>query len=253
IFDHCSIQWGRWDCLGVTQGSHDLTFQDCLIGEGVDPQRFGSITDSVTNVTYARNLWINNQSRNPKAKGLVQYLNNVVCNWGVTGLVGGHSAADHWLDAIGNCFIKGPSSNDKFVGQFTETDKVFQRDNVADLDRDGKFNPRPAGEKDFGTGSNAPTFLTNQFLAPPVAVKVLTAEAAFKHVVKSAGASRHRDAVDARLIAELSSLGQLGKISHTEAEVGGQPELKSGAPVLDYAQFKTAAELDAALEKLATP
>ncbi|MFM2083022.1 MAG: hypothetical protein RL380_1713, partial [Verrucomicrobiota bacterium] len=30
IFDHCSIQWGRWDCLGVTQGSHDLTFQDCL-------------------------------------------------------------------------------------------------------------------------------------------------------------------------------------------------------------------------------
>ena len=27
IFDHASIQWGRWDCLGVTQGSHDLTFQ----------------------------------------------------------------------------------------------------------------------------------------------------------------------------------------------------------------------------------
>ena len=27
VFDHCSIEWGRWDCLGLTQGSHDITFQ----------------------------------------------------------------------------------------------------------------------------------------------------------------------------------------------------------------------------------
>ena len=44
IFDHCSIQWGRWDCLGLTQGSHDITFQNCIIGEGIDPQRFGSLS-----------------------------------------------------------------------------------------------------------------------------------------------------------------------------------------------------------------
>jgi hypothetical protein len=99
IFDHCSIEWGRWDCLGLTQGSHDITFQNCIIGEGVDPQRFGSLSDSVTNITYSHNLWINNQSRNPKAKGRIQYVNNVVYNWGVCGLVGGHSGADHFLDA----------------------------------------------------------------------------------------------------------------------------------------------------------
>lgn len=116
IFDHCSIEWGRWDCLGVTQGSHDITFQNCIIGEGVDPQRFGSITDSVTNITYTHNLWINNQSRNPKAKGRIQYVNNVVYNWGVCGLVGGHSGADHFLDAIGNYFIAGPNSNQHAVG-----------------------------------------------------------------------------------------------------------------------------------------
>ena len=69
IFDHCSIEWGRWDCLGLTQGSHDITFQNCIIGEGVDPQRFGSLSDTITNITYSHNLWINNQSRNPKAKG----------------------------------------------------------------------------------------------------------------------------------------------------------------------------------------
>ena len=127
IFDHCSIEWGRWDCLGLTQGSHDITFQNCIIGEGVDPQRFGSLTDSVTNITYSHNLWINNQSRNPKAKGRIQYINNVVYNWGVCGLVGGHSAADHFLDAIGNYFIAGPDSSPHFAGEFKATDHVFQQ------------------------------------------------------------------------------------------------------------------------------
>jgi hypothetical protein len=228
IFDHCSIEWGRWDCLGVTVGSHDITFQNCIIGEGIDPQRFGSLSDSVTNITYTHNLWINNQSRNPKAKGTIQYINNVVYNWGVTGLVGGHSAANHYLDAIGNYFIKGPSSNDKFTGQYAATDKVFQRDNFADLDRDGKLNGRPAEAKDFGDGDGKPTLMEKTFLNPPVAVKIESAEAAFKSVIAGAGASLHRDSVDARLIAEVSSLGKLGKISHTEEEVGGIGELKGG-------------------------
>ena len=58
IFDHCSIEWGRWDCLGLTGGSHDMTFQNCIIGEGVDPQRFGSLSDDANNITYSHNLWI---------------------------------------------------------------------------------------------------------------------------------------------------------------------------------------------------
>ena len=70
-----------------------MTFQNCIIGEGVDPQRFGSLSDDANNITYSHNLWINNQSRNPKAKGRIQYINNVVYNWGVCGLVGGHSEA----------------------------------------------------------------------------------------------------------------------------------------------------------------
>ena len=252
IFDHCSIQWGRWDSLGVTQGSRDITFQHCIIGEAIDPQRFGALVDSVTNVTLHHNLWINNQSRNPKAKGQIQYHNNVVYNWGGTGLVGGHSAADRQLDAIGNYFIKGPSSNDRFAGQFAATDHLLQRDNYADLDRDGTLNGRPVAEKEFGEGKDAPTFTTKPFLAPAVPVKLESAEAAFQKVVKTAGASLHRDTVDARLIAELSSLGKLGKISRSEEEVGGMGELKSGKPTYDSAKFKTAVELEVFLNKLAS-
>ena len=226
IFDHCSIQWGRWDCLGLTQGSQNITFQHCIIGEGIDPQRFGSLSDSVTNITYTHNLWINNQSRNPKAKGRIQYINNVVYNWGVTGLVGGHSGADHFLDAVGNYFIAGPNSNQHFVGQFTATDHVFQKDNFADLDKDGKFNGRPVVAADFGSGEEAPTFEKDYTVGPLKNVKVESAASALSNVLAQAGCSLHRDFVDARLIDEVKSFGTRGKISHNEAEVGGTGEFK---------------------------
>ena len=221
IFDHCSIQWGRWDCLGLTQGSRDITFQNCIIGEGVDPQRFGSLTDSVTNITYAHNLWINNQSRNPKAKGGIQYVNNVVYNWGVTGLVGGHSAGDHFQDVIGNYFIAGPNSNQSAVGNFTATDHVYQRDNLVDLDKDGKLNGRSLVPADFGKGDGAPTFVTAASNGSLAGVNVISPEAALSNMLATAGSSMHRDAVDARLIAAVKSFGRNGKIIRDEKEVGG--------------------------------
>jgi pectate lyase len=216
IFDHCSIEWGRWDCLGLTQGSHDITFQSCIIGEGVDPQRFGSLSDSVTNVTYTHNLWINNQSRNPKAKGRIQYINNVVYNWGVCGLVGGHSAADHFLDAVGNYFIAGPNSGSHPVGEFTATDHVFEKDNFADMNKNGKLDGRNLAPADFGSGDNAPTFTKEFAVAPLTNVTVESAQSAFSNVLASAGCSLHRDAVDVRLIDAVKSLGTQGQIIHAE-------------------------------------
>jgi pectate lyase len=217
IFDHCSIEWGRWDCLGLTQGSHNVTFQNCIIGEGVDPQRFGSLSDTVTNITFTHNLWINNQSRNPKAKGRIQYINNVVYNWGVCGLVGGHSAADHFLDAIGNYFIAGPDSNAHAVGEFAPTDHIYQRDNFADLNKNGKLDGRALVPADFGTGKIAPTFAGGLTVAPLTNVTVEPAQKAFSNVLAHAGCSLHRDAVDARLIDEVKSLGAQGAIIHSES------------------------------------
>jgi hypothetical protein len=223
IFDHCSIEWGRWDCLGVTQGSHDITFQNCIVGQGIDPQRFGSLTDSATNITYTHNLWIDNQSRNPKAKGQVQYINNVIYNWGVCGLVGGHSAADHFVDVIGNCFIAGPNSSGRFVGEFKSTDHVFQKDNLVDLDRDGKFAGRPVVAEDFGAGSGAATLEANLTVAPLTGLVVESAQAALSNVLTHAGCSRHRDSTDLALIEEVKSFGRRGKIVHSEIEAGLTP------------------------------
>jgi hypothetical protein len=226
IFDHLSIQFGRWDCIGMSK-SKDITVQNCIIGPGVAPQRFGCLCQS-DNVTFWRNLWISNQSRSPKSKGNVQYANNVVYNWGVCGYVGGHSAGDHAAALLNNYFIKGPNSNDHFAGEFKPTDHLFQAGNFIDLDRNGLLNGRLAKAEDFGSGENAPTLVPTDEIKPPVPVKLETAEAAYKRIVATAGCSLRRDSVDKRLIADLASLGRQGSTISDPAQMGGFGELKGG-------------------------
>jgi hypothetical protein len=129
------------------------------------------------NITVARNLWIDNQNRNPKGKANMQYINNVVYNWGSGGYAGGHSGAVWNQDIVGNYFLKGPSSGDSFLAQFTSTDHVYQTGNVADLDRDGQLSGREVVETGFrGQGAeNGPTFSREGYNHPPIAVNVMPA------------------------------------------------------------------------------
>jgi len=230
IFDHVSIQWGRWDTVDMNNCTN-VTIQDSIIGPGVAPQRFGCLCQS-EGVSFIRNLWISNQSRNPKAKGRVQYVNNVVYNWGVTGYVGGHSATNHWADVIGNYFIKGPSSSAHFVGEFKATDQIYQSGNYVDLDCDGKLNGRPLVPADFGT-HDAPTLVAAPTAVPPLPVAVISAAEAYRKIVAGAGASLHRDAVDRRLMDDLTSLGTRGQTVHDPAEMGGFGEITGGPAPLD--------------------
>ena len=179
----------------------------------------------MTNITYAHNLWINNQSRNPKAKGKIQYVNNVVYNWGVCGLVGGHSAGDHFQDVVGNYFVAGPNSGKHAVGECTKTDHVFLKGNFVDLDKDGKLNGRELVPADCGSGEGAPTIVETPSNGSLDDLKIENATAALSNVLANAGCSLHRDAVDARLIDDVRSFGMRGKIIHSEAEVGGVGEL----------------------------
>lgn len=228
IFDHVSIQFGRWDCIGLSK-SKDITIQNCIIGPGIDPQRFGCLCES-DNVTFSHNLWISNQSRNPKSKGIVQYVNNVVYNWRVCGYVGGHSGGDHAADLVNNYFIKGAQSNEHFAGEFKPTDHIFQKGNYIDMNADGALNGRLATPEDFGTGENAPTLVPADSIKPPVPVKLDTAEGAYKKIVAGVGCSLHRDSVDTKLIADLTSLGKQGAIIKSESEMGGFGEIEGGTP-----------------------
>jgi hypothetical protein len=232
LLDHLSIQWGRWDTIDMNECTN-VTVQNCIIGPGVAPQRFGCLCQS-ENVSFIRNLWISNQSRNPKAKGRVQYVNNVIYNWGVAGYVGGHSAADHVADLINNYFIKGPSSNDRFAGEFKPTDRIFQSGNLVDLNRDGELNGRHATAADFAFGNdNSPTLVSSPTTSPKHSFTPDSAVVAYQKVVASAGASLHRDSVDRRLVEDLRSLGKSGQTVHDPAEMGGFGEIAGGQAPLD--------------------
>jgi hypothetical protein len=228
ILDHVSMSWGRWDNLGVTGKASDITIQNCIISEAIDPQRLGAIIDSSTNITVANNLWIDNQSRNPKGKANMQYINNVVYNWGSNGYVGGHSGAPWKQDLINNYFIAGPSSSIKsMLSQFSATDTIYHTGNLGDIDRDGTLNGRAIEASDFrGNHSNeAPTFVDAVQNKTSVPVTIRSPQEAYERILKSAGNSLSRDSVDQRIISQVKSLGSEGAIIHNEAEVGGPPTI----------------------------
>jgi len=223
IFDHVSIQWGRWDNLHI-KNSTNITLQYCLIGEGIDPQRFGALLENPVDITVHHCLWTGNQSRNPKAKAKIEYINNVVYNWGKSAFVGGHSATDHYQDLVGNYFIAGPSSTDHFLDMFTATDHVYHKDNYVDLNKDGKVNGRLVTDEDFikqtATLVKEPSAISRSNVTISAAIE------AWKVVLAQAGSSLKRDAVDKRIIGYFKSLGKKGQIFKTEVDAGGQPEVK---------------------------
>jgi pectate lyase len=231
IFDHVTAGWGRWDNLGVTSNSTNLTFQHCMFPEAIDPQRFGALVDSSRRLSFIGNLWVNNHSRNPKGKADMQYINNVVYNWGAHGYGGGHSGAVWNQDLIHNVFIAGPSSNVyNMLHGFTETDHLFATDNLLDLNLDGQLNGRLAVESDYlgwRDPEAAPTFNPTPFNHPPVPVTIFSPEEAFHRSVAWAGNSLHRDTHELRVIEQVRSLGTEGKVIHHEAEVGGVGDIPS--------------------------
>ena len=215
ILDHCSISWGRWDNVHI-KDANNITYQNCIISEGIEPQRFGAITDGTRNWTISHCLWTNNKSRNPKMKCYLQYYNNVVYNYGI-GIVGGHSAADNYQDVMNNYFITGPSSgsSNKYFDQWTETDHLYSNGNYTDDNRDGKLNGR------LITDYNGATPMQQPNLKCQAPMNLEPAEDAFYAVMEHAGASRVRDGHDLRIIEQLASLGTKGAFIANEQDVGG--------------------------------
>jgi autotransporter-associated beta strand protein len=231
IFDHVSVTWGRWDNIKLDGSSTGITFQYCLVGEAILPQYLGALFEGAKKITVHHTLWANNHSRNPKAKADIEYINNVVYNWGGSGFVGGHSGSHFYQDLINNYFIGGPSSSNSFISGFGSTDHVYHSGNYADTDKDGSLNGRLATDTDF-TRAGAALAASRSNLSP-VAVTTDDAATAVQKVMAKAGASDRRDPVDARMIAQLSSCGALGALVAREGDAGGQPAMTGGIPPAD--------------------
>ncbi|NLO71033.1 MAG: T9SS type A sorting domain-containing protein [Porphyromonadaceae bacterium] len=230
IFDHVSVTWGRdenfsisWDKKGNEPG--DITIQNSIIGQGLQTHSAGGLVQTNGGVTLYRNLYIDNKTRNPKVKGLNQYVNNVVYNWGSGGgYILGDSEGTSWGAIEDNYFIKGPSTGgtDAFV-RGNLNFQVFHKGNYLDYSRDGVLNGIPAEDADLAPVtfiSDKSQFVGIPKLHPEITTN-LTALEAYDWVVENVGASLpKRDQVDAYLIDELTSLGTTGTLINGEVDLG---------------------------------
>lgn len=261
IFDHTSVTWGRDECFSINwyfkfpDKPKNITIQNSILGQGLQPHSCSGLiqtTDS-NGVTLLRNLYVDNKTRNPKVKGLNQYVNNVIYNWGNGGAyIMGDDKNRSTAEIENNYFIVGPAHN--FDGKDLEPTAPFSRynehfcaymsGNMFDDNKDGKLNGRLLTRDDCMTYKTVngekvlfkPTFLEKTDTLFPKISKVLSAKDAYKWVVKNVGATLPaRDEVDKYIISELTSLGTKGNIINDEATLPtkGPGKLKSGVKPLD--------------------
>ena len=118
IYDHCSFTWGTDECFALNndkqpKGLYNITLQNSILGQGCQNHSCGGLvqTSDEEGVTVFRNLFIDNKTRNFKVKGLNQFVNNVIYNWGNGAAynMGGESSGHSNTVIENNYFIKGPA------------------------------------------------------------------------------------------------------------------------------------------------
>ena len=223
IFDHLSVLWGRDECFSVSwdnKGTEptDITIQNSIIGQGLQTHSCGGLIQTQGGVTLYRNLYIENKTRNPKVKGLNQFVNNVVYNWGGGGcyLMGRESAGNSWADIENNYFVKGPwNANTSPLSDGNENFQFYGAGNYYDNDKDGQLNGRAITDDEYtATGALRRSTLAEITNIPkefPEIAGKMTAEDALRWMIDSVGPSLPvRDEVDKYLVDEMSSFGLSG-------------------------------------------
>ena len=269
IFDHLSVTWGRdenfsinWDSKGTLP--RNITIQNSILGQGLQNHSCGGLiqTDTESGITLFRNLYTDNKTRNPKVKGLNQFVNNVVYNWGSGAAynMGGDSSGQSETTIEDNYFIVGPVDNWQNVRQEDNSIKVekvpmsptppflggnadfraYYKGNYYDNDKDGSLNGFELTQANWAEYCKGePTFLSAPSDKHPAISHKTSETEAYNWIVRNVGASLPvRDEVDQYLIDELTSLGKKGTIIQNEQDVqqfslGGVGTIQNGEKPLD--------------------
>jgi hypothetical protein len=217
IFDHVSISWGRDGTLDVNgTGVDNLTFQNTIIGQGINNSNHstGGLMQS-GKWSVIRSLYIDNKTRNPKARGSHEFINSELYNWGTNGYIMGDTAGVSECNLVGNYFIDGPSSSsDAHITNTTPTFYVYADDNWLDSNRNGTL------DGSLLTNYKTATVVATPFDHPAGVDDKLSAQDALAYVIDNVGASIVRDAVDELLIDQVLSYGTAGQIINTEDDNG---------------------------------
>ncbi len=246
IIDHCSMSWATDENASFYCFS-DASVQWCIIAEALNSSihrkgehGYGGIWGG-RNVSFHHNILADNNSRNPRFdhprlysaqelifhRGTVEFVNNIVFNWGMKAIYGGEEG---WFNVSGNLFLPGPATRNldgRYLEVYTSEStsmipgSFYIRDNVYDISfvRKGNWQGKlPDNGKmaryaeEYRTiSAESPFFMKYPVREEPV-------RDAVKKVLKSAGASLHRDGTDSRVVKQIRT----GKVS-TRGSVTGLP------------------------------
>lgn len=258
MIDHCSISWAT-DENASFYDIHDATVQWCIISEALNSSvhhkgrhGYGGIWGG-RNVTYHHNLFAHNNSRNPRfdhpglyggssmltGRGTVDFVNNVVYNWGIKAIYGGEEG---WFNVEGNWLRPGPATA-HLDGRWLEVStsastsmipgNFYMEGNVYDCSavRDGNYAGRLPDVSKIGKWEKFYEELSvpERFKAREK-ISAEPAAEAYKAVLSHCGASKRRDAVDKRIVEEVrkgqasffGSVTGLPGIIDNEADVAGR-------------------------------
>jgi len=193
IFDHMSFTWGMDEVFSINWDSKNtspdnITIQNSIIGQGLHRENHscgGLIqTPDGGKVSLIKNLYISNKTRNPKVKGVNEFVNNVVYDWGNGNRLGdqmnygwegdayimGGSSGISEVNIINNYFVGGPLTPPSASTPFsrgTGTFNLYGAGNYFDNNRNGTLDGTLVPYNSTGyPGLDAANFKTTPYAYP---------------------------------------------------------------------------------------
>jgi hypothetical protein len=266
IMDHMSFSWGmdevfsiNWDNKGTAPDN--ITIQNSIIAQGLHRENHSAggliQTPDGGKVSLLKNLYISNKTRNPKVKGVNEFVNNVVYDWGNGNRLGdnlnygwsgeayimGGSSGVSEVNIINNYFMSGPLTPPSEQSPFsrgTGTFFLYGAGNIFDNNLNAVLDGNEVPYNNSPTGY--PGILPEGFKAAPFAYPAanpsMTAAQAYQYVMDNAGSAYpRRDQVDGLLAAEVASKGVDGLYVYRETDLpfsnGGLGEVFNAPAPID--------------------
>lgn len=265
VLDHLSCSWSTDECVSC-YGNTDFTMQYCLVSEALTQSvhwkgnhGYGGIWGG-QNVTFHHNLLAHHDSRNPRfdhdyvntMAGPIDYINNVVYNWGGNSTYGGEGSTKggggRKINFINNYYKPGPATSPKTrlmqvwascsncsdkLGGTIDQPHVYLSGNVMA----GSAEVTQDNWKGFaysGGATEAKTRVSDRYTFTNAYTQEETAEQAYERVLAKVGCSLSRDALDEVIISDVrngksthkGSKGSTGGLIDSQSDAGGWPELK---------------------------
>ena len=242
IVDHCSFSWGNDEVCSVYDNENS-TIQWCIVSESMNKSDhhkgahgYGGIWGGKT-ASFIGNLLVHHISRNPRLHGSryhkqpdkerAELVNNVVYNWKSKCMYAGEAGN---YNIVNNYFKPGPATSKSASKEFLEPYKPYSNYFISGNTMDQ--NTEITADNRFGIdmGEDSVDSILIDSPHPISDYSPLAAQEAFEAVIEHAGASYKRDAVDLRIVEEVSNgttdYGENGIID-SQVDVGGWPELIS--------------------------